>query len=325
MKRISIIICCFNSAARLGPTLSAIFAADLRYVLEVVVVDNGSTDQTKSIAATAGEFAPVPVVCIEEKRSGLAYARAAGVKASKGEIISFLDDDNEVTINWFERVNAGFEGDLGIGAIGGRVLPPNSDTLPKWFDSVAGNFAVGEQAPGSGYVTTDRMLLWGAGLSVRRSAVGNFYDNPDGILLIGRRGQDLLAGDDTELCYWIILSGYELFYDKEMILRHNLDISRISWRHVLQLNIGFGRARFRLFPYHVRLKKGRLSRYRFFHSQLIVLLLACADLFLAALRMPFSPSLPKLARVANCYGYLLENAAHIARPARGFLKSRLGR
>jgi glycosyltransferase involved in cell wall biosynthesis len=310
MSEISIIVCCYNSENRLKTTLQAIGGSDLSPVRELIVVDNGSTDKTKCVVYTAKEDFPIPVIYISEGRQGLAYARAAGFKASAGEIISFLDDDNEITPDWFIRVKAAFDADKRIGAAGGMILPPRDVSLPRWFHSISANFAVGEQANDTGYVTKDRMLLWGAGLSARRCAIGSFYDKPDNILLVGRLGSQLLAGDDTELCYRIILNGYELYYDKSIVLRHNFDLTRISIRHVLRLNFGFGRARLRLFPYHVRLGKGRIQKYSMLHTRVPMILAALADLITSAACLLFSPRIRTLARCANSYGYLLEILQH---------------
>lgn len=313
---ISIIVCCYNSAARLPRTIEAIRRAELGPVGELIIVDNNSRDATMAVAGRLTADFPVPVVLVSEARQGLAYARAAGIARARGDIVSFLDDDNEVFPDWFGRVARAFASDPRIGATGGRILPPDGPGLPDWFPTVSANFAVGQQAPGSGYVTRPRMLLWGAGLSVRRTAVGDFYDDPDRILLVGRNGRQLLAGDDTELCYWLVLQGYELYYDGEMVLRHNFDPSRLSLNYLMRINVGFGRARCRFLSYHQALGKGRISRYPAFQSRPALAVLGLADLGLRALRLVAAPRAKSLAALANAWGYLSELRRYRPRPLR---------
>jgi len=58
--------------------------------VEIVVVDDGSTDQTSAVCASLPNIVYVRL----EERRGVGYARAAGIAASKGTYISFLDDDD---------------------------------------------------------------------------------------------------------------------------------------------------------------------------------------------------------------------------------------
>ncbi len=84
--KVSAIIPAFNEAERVGAVLEPLLSSPA--VDEVVVVDDGSTDAT---AAVAGRFA-VRVVRLPENR-GKAAAMAAGVEATHGEVLLFLDAD----------------------------------------------------------------------------------------------------------------------------------------------------------------------------------------------------------------------------------------
>jgi glycosyltransferase involved in cell wall biosynthesis len=82
--RVSLIIPALNEAACLGPLLAEIPAG---LVYEVIVVDNGSTDDTAAVAEHAG------VRVVSEPRRGYGYACAAGVAVACGEILAFMDGD----------------------------------------------------------------------------------------------------------------------------------------------------------------------------------------------------------------------------------------
>ncbi len=81
---VSLIIPALNEALCIGPLLAELPAG---LVHEVIVVDNGSTDDTAAVAAQAGARV------IHEPRRGYGYACAAGVAAASGTILAFMDGD----------------------------------------------------------------------------------------------------------------------------------------------------------------------------------------------------------------------------------------
>jgi glycosyltransferase involved in cell wall biosynthesis len=81
---VTLIIPALNEAACIGPLLAELPAG---LVQEVLVVDNGSTDDTAGAARQAGARV------VSEPRRGYGYACAAGVAAATGEILAFMDGD----------------------------------------------------------------------------------------------------------------------------------------------------------------------------------------------------------------------------------------
>jgi glycosyltransferase involved in cell wall biosynthesis len=87
---ISVVIPCYNQAHYLGEAISS--ALDQNYQnIEVIVVDDGSTDGT---AEVAGRYSQVK--CIRQANRGLAAARNRGLEASRGEYVVFLDADDRL-------------------------------------------------------------------------------------------------------------------------------------------------------------------------------------------------------------------------------------
>ncbi|MEN3009518.1 MAG: glycosyltransferase family 2 protein [Candidatus Bipolaricaulaceae bacterium] len=84
--KVSAIIPAYNEAARIGAVLEPVLAAPS--VHEVIVVDDGSTDDTAAVAARYG----VKVVRLPENR-GKGAALAAGAREAKGDVLLFLDAD----------------------------------------------------------------------------------------------------------------------------------------------------------------------------------------------------------------------------------------
>lgn len=84
---------------------------------EIIVVDNGSSDASRSI------IRGLPVTLAIEPRRGPSWARNAGIDASGGDIIAFTDADCIVTSEWLRELVTSFREDDGAFAVAGEVLP----------------------------------------------------------------------------------------------------------------------------------------------------------------------------------------------------------
>jgi GT2 family glycosyltransferase len=92
MIRVSVVLPCWNARATLARALEALAAQDVAPgTFEVVIVDDGSTDDTAAVARQAAT--PFPLRVIRQPNRGLAAARNAGAALATGEILLFLDPD----------------------------------------------------------------------------------------------------------------------------------------------------------------------------------------------------------------------------------------
>lgn len=155
---VSIVIPAFNEQDFLRACLEAIARQSVR-PLEVIVVDNNSTDRTAEIART---FSFVRV--IHERRQGVVFARDTGFNAVRGDIIGRIDVDTIVPTNWVESIQTIFS-DSNVAAVSGVMhydvgLKQTVDRIDLFFRRRLARL-LGE---------TDTVFLQGANAAVRRSA-----------------------------------------------------------------------------------------------------------------------------------------------------------
>ncbi|HEY6772083.1 MAG TPA: glycosyltransferase, partial [Solirubrobacterales bacterium] len=116
----SVVICAHNAAVTLDECLRHTCALDYPE-LEILVVDDGSTDGTPEIAL---RYPDVHLVRIEH--GGLAAARNAGVEAATGDLIAYLDSDAFPTLEWPYYLALAFDGP-DVGGAGGPNIPPSDE------------------------------------------------------------------------------------------------------------------------------------------------------------------------------------------------------
>lgn len=206
---ISLIICTRNRAPALARCLAAVAAIRHAGDWELVVVDNGSTDDTAAVLDAFASAAPFPVTCVAESAAGLSRARNAGVAAAAGELLMFTDDDCYVEPNILDAVATAFA-DSTVGFASGRVrlydpedLPVtiNESTVPLRFD--AGAFLPAGEVKG-------------ANLAFRRTVLDQ----------IGTFDTRLGSGtpfpsEDADAAMRAALAGWDGVYDPAIVVWHH--------------------------------------------------------------------------------------------------------
>ncbi len=92
---ISVVIPTYNRGPKLGATLDAVLACHTTGLdeVEVIVVDDGSPSPAEPVVSTCRVQSPFTLRCIRQENAGPAKARNTGFRASRGDIVLFMDDD----------------------------------------------------------------------------------------------------------------------------------------------------------------------------------------------------------------------------------------
>jgi len=235
---VSIILCCYNSASRIGRTLEYLQESKVSSKLkfELILVDNNCQDDTVEVARRIWTRKDIALKVIEQSKPGLAYAREAGMTVASGEVYLFVDDDNWLSPDYLEGVWQVLSEKPDIAIAGGRGIAVCEGGEPDWFQDFSEGYAIGSSTKPTGEVSG----IVGAGMAVRASIFDKLAARRFDGQLSGRKGSGLSAGEDFELCLAAQLLGYKCVYLPELSFQHFLPESRLNEDYLLRMHVGFG-------------------------------------------------------------------------------------
>jgi GT2 family glycosyltransferase/membrane protein implicated in regulation of membrane protease activity len=215
--RTSVVVCSYNGAATIGACCEALAALDYPDY-EVIVVDDGSSDATATIAAEYG------FRVIRTDNRGLSSARNTGWQHATGEIVAYTDDDAAPDPDWLRHLARSMRDGAHAGVGGPNVPPPDDPRTARCVSRAPGN--------PTHVLLSDREAehIPGCNCAFRRSAL----EAVDGFDPRFR-----VAGDDVDVCWRIRERGWTLGFSPAAMVWHR---RRASIAAYLRQQRGYGRA-----------------------------------------------------------------------------------
>jgi GT2 family glycosyltransferase len=217
VPRVSVVVCTYNGGRTLRQCLESLRSVDYP-AYDVIVVDDGSTDETGSILR---EFADVRA--IRQPNLGLSVARNVGLQAATGDVVAYTDSDCFADPDWLTRLVYRLE-ETGAAAVGGPNLTPEDGWLAACIAAAPGqpthvleSDQVAEHVPGCNMAFRKQALL----------SINGF----DPIFRT--------AGDDVDLCWRLQQSGAWITFAPGAFVWHH---RRATPRRYLRQQAGYGEA-----------------------------------------------------------------------------------
>lgn len=230
--KISVILCTYNRCQILAKALESIAAQVLPEASEweVLVVDNNSQDQTRSVVDDFCCRYPGRFRYLFEARQGLSCARNAGIREARGKILAFMDDDVTVEPTWLRDLTVALHKGEYVGA-GGRVLPNWDCSPPRWLP-LKDRYALAPLAvfdlglePG-----TLAEPPFGANMAFRKAMFEKYGDFRTDL---GRCADSMLSNEDTEFGRRLLAAGERLRYEPSAVVYHPVSENRVQKQYFL--------------------------------------------------------------------------------------------
>jgi glycosyltransferase involved in cell wall biosynthesis len=227
---IAAIVCSYNRSGLARRALESLAAQTLPPAdMEIVLVDDGSTDDTPAMAARFGASRP-NFRCLRQPNRGLSDARNTGWKNSSAPIIAYLDDDATAKPDWAACYVEAFRRlPQEIACAGGKIDLDWEAPRPGWLDDGSlGWLGRLDLSPGEIVSFTRGGLFIGGNMALRRDAlerIGGFSTR------LGRIGETLLSHEETGLLKAAHALGLGTAYLPSPVILHWVPKARLrqSW------------------------------------------------------------------------------------------------
>jgi glycosyltransferase involved in cell wall biosynthesis len=229
--QLDVILPTFNRQELLKRALDSLRCADVPVELEVriTVIDNNSEDDTRRLVESVIPDFDGRLTYLFESQPGKSFALNKGISSTTGELLGFIDDDEEIDVSWYKHVHLAFT-NAAIDFVGGPYIPrwgaDRPDWLPTdylgvigWVDGGPDVRPYGKEFPG---------ILMGGNAVIRRSVLeraGPYATH------LGPKGNLLLRGEDDEMYHRLLAAGAQGFYLPDLAIYHYVPAERLTKKY----------------------------------------------------------------------------------------------
>jgi GT2 family glycosyltransferase len=232
----SVIVLTWNGVGYVEKCLTAVFSQDYP-ALEVIVVDNGSTDGTADLVA---ERFPQVRLIRNGRNLGFATGNNMGLQAASGDLLVLLNQDTEAQAGFLQALAGTFD-DPGVGVVGCKLLYPDG-TIQHAGGYLYGPRAetghVGRHAPDDGRFdqVADADFVTAAALSINRACLERvgFLDE----------GFEPAYYEDVDWCYRARTAGFRVVYQPGAVVIHHESTATTEFSYDRKYAWNHGRIRF---------------------------------------------------------------------------------
>lgn len=232
---ISVIICTYNRARLLEENLESLLLQE--YPLqkfEVVIIDNASSDDTRTVAMKWNARYP-QFRYVYESKQGLSYARNRGIVEARSKIIAYIDDDAIAEPQWLSSLVEAYQTLEVAVAVGGPIKLKWRGERPLWLHDdllhMLGYTDYGDQGINVKHISGGNMSFTAETLK----RYGGFD------VRLGRKGNIQLTAEESDLQWYLRRDGHPIYYHPRAIVWHQIESDRMRPEYLLRRFRGQGR------------------------------------------------------------------------------------
>jgi len=240
----SIVVCTHNRAGLVADALRSVaLLGPVPGGMELILVDNASTDETPTVAREALAAVPFAARYVREETVGLSHARNRAVAEARGEVVAFLDDDAICRPGWLRALLDVYAAHADAECVGGKAVLDWTEPPPTWWTPALDHHL-------SAVDYGDRVIRlrypdfpYGVNISFHRRVFerGHRFDPA-----LGRRGRALGAGEELALALAVERDGGAVYYAPDAQVLHRADRSRANARYLYAKSYLHGRCAARI-------------------------------------------------------------------------------
>ena len=236
---LSVIIPTRNRATSLADALRSIEQNSLSHDrFEVLVIDNGSTDETKRVANEANSRSQ-NIRYFFEPEPGLHAGRHRGLKEARGDVLVYADDDIRALPTWLATLADVFS-DTDVAMAGGNNYPDVQAAVPGWLERLWSRPREHGQMLGSlsilsledGRREFSPLCVWGCNLSIRKQVLvdaGGFHPDAMPTERLQFRGDG-----ETHVSRYVEENNLTCIFDSEASVYHAVPAERMTFEYFRQ-------------------------------------------------------------------------------------------
>jgi glycosyltransferase involved in cell wall biosynthesis len=229
---LSVAICTYNRAVLLNRVLDSLANQTAsNYEVEILIVDNGSTDETNQVVNQRTAL-DARIRYVVEREPGIAHARNRALTEARGEYLAFIDDDAWADADWLENLLAPIQSvspapECVVGPVSLVWEGNRPDWFPDRFESLLCRYEMGN-APR--FLDADGYLLTTNSLFHRETLLRLGGMRTD----LGHKRKSLLGGEDNDIFKRLIANGHRVYYQPSAHVNHPVPKERQTHRFLLR-------------------------------------------------------------------------------------------
>ncbi len=228
---VSVIICSRNRAHEIINCLPGLAEQARNFPdVELIVVDNGSTDNTREVVNQSAGNLQYPFIYVYEPVPGLCQARNRGRKEARGSVLAYMDDDAIVKEGWLERLRQHFLENKSD-CLGGKVSIELGGELPFKFEKNMHWFFMASNLGEEPRVLPNPAHPIGCNMAFTTKV----FDAVNGF------NTDLkLYGDETDFFRRVHEKGFRVYYDPRVEVSQFIPKERLTKEELMEKSYKWG-------------------------------------------------------------------------------------
>lgn len=228
---LTVAICTYNRATLLPRALKSVLSQDLSDQFEILIVDNGSTDNTRQVVAS-WQQRDSRIRYVLERNEGISHARNCAMREARGEYLAYLDDDAWAAEHWLANLVKPM---ATVNPTPACVVGPVSlvwegkrpDWYPARFESLLCSYRMGEASRFLGpsdYLLTTNSLFHRATLL----KLGGMRTD------LGHKRNALIGGEDNDIFNRLVANDHQVYYEAAANVFHPVPKERQTKKYLLR-------------------------------------------------------------------------------------------